>query len=112
MNEARLAQQRREDALDEVLLFVDLAISRSRASRLSEPWLKALIRGTLEAARQELLHLRNDADETLGLPAEHPQYGLHPEERIEGEGGEDIAAPQEESLRLRKSERRLEGAAG
>lgn len=95
MDEARLARQMREDALDEVLLFVDLAISRSRASRFSGPRLKALIRGTLEAARQELLHLRNDAEQIPDLTPEHTQYGLHPGVRSAEEG--NTAAPQEES---------------
>lgn len=97
MNEARLAQQRREDALDEVLLFVDLAINRSRASRFSEPRLKALIRGALEATRQELLHLRNDADQTPHVPLEHPQHSIRPEVRDTEEERGNIAASQGKS---------------
>lgn len=110
MNETRLAQQRREDALDEVLLFVDLAINRSRASRFSEPRLKALIRGTLEAAKQELLHLRNDANQASELPQDYPQYDIHPEVRNTEEKEETSPLRRKEAMQ-EKREQRLVGTA-
>ena len=48
-----------EEELDETISLLDLAIRRSRASKISDPELKGLIRGALEAAKQELAHLKN-----------------------------------------------------
>lgn len=60
---ARVAWQRREQAIDDVLLFIEPAIARARASKHADPELKALIRGSLESVRQELIHLRNSPDQ-------------------------------------------------
>lgn len=55
---AKVDRQRREQAIDDVLVLLEPAIARTRASKHADPELKALIRGALEAARQELIHLR------------------------------------------------------
>jgi len=60
---------RAEEALDETISLLDLAMRRSRASKISDPELKSLIHGALEAARQEISHLKNA---TAGPAAETP----------------------------------------
>lgn len=70
---ARVARQRREQAIDEVLLFIEPAIARTRASKHADPELKALIRGALEAARQELIHLRNVPEQPT-LPRHEDEF--------------------------------------
>lgn len=56
VDETKREREIREDTLKEVLMLLDLAISRSRASRASEGF-RALIRETLTGARQELVRL-------------------------------------------------------
>lgn len=56
MDETKREREIREDTLKEVLMLLDLAISRSRASRASEGF-RALIRESLTGVRQELARL-------------------------------------------------------
>lgn len=58
-----------EESLDETISLLDLAIRRSRASKSSDPELKGLIQGALEAVKQELAHLKNA---TTGHVAQDP----------------------------------------
>ena len=44
----------RQEALEEVTMLLDLAVSRSRGSILLDGRTKELVRGCLEAAKQEL----------------------------------------------------------
>jgi len=64
MGERTIGSERQE-ALGEVTMLLDLAISRSRGSILLDGRTKELVRGCLEAAKQELGHLA----EPYGAPA-------------------------------------------
>lgn len=55
--EIRLVWEIQEDALRDVIGLIDLGISRTRAGKFSDPGLRTLVGGILEATRQELLHL-------------------------------------------------------
>ncbi len=55
--EIRLVWEIQEDALRDVIGLIDLGISRTRAGKFSDPGLKTLVGGILEATRQELLRL-------------------------------------------------------
>ena len=47
----------RTEATKEAFLLLDLAIARSQADRFADDEFKDLIRGALEAAKQEIAHL-------------------------------------------------------
>jgi len=47
----------RTEATKEAILLLELAIARSQANRFADDEFKDLIRGTLEAAKQEITHL-------------------------------------------------------
>lgn len=59
----RVARQIREQTVDDVLVLLDPAIARTRANKYADPRLKALIKGALEAARQELIYLRTSPEQ-------------------------------------------------
>lgn len=47
----------RTEATKEAILLLDLAIARSQADRFADDEFKDLIRGALEATKQEIAHL-------------------------------------------------------
>ena len=62
----------RPEPIREVTELLDLAISRARANRHLDASVKDLVRGALEAARQEITHVGCRADEA---PVRPPQDG-------------------------------------
>lgn len=65
MVESRLA---RRALVDETMSMVELARRRSLVSRVADPELKRLVGSVLEAAMQELLHLREAVDDGASEP--------------------------------------------
>jgi hypothetical protein len=63
----------RQQALGEVTMLLDLAISRSRGSILLDDRTKELVRGCLEAAKQELGQLA----EPYGASASRRRVGVN-----------------------------------
>ena len=77
LNETLLAWEMRIEALKEITPLIDLAIRRSRASTVADPELKNLILGALEAAKQELVHLKN-VTEAEDRPGKHRTTAREP----------------------------------
>jgi hypothetical protein len=63
---AEAISSERQEALGEVTMLLDLAISRSRGSILLDERTKELVRGCLEAAKQELGQLAEPYDAANG----------------------------------------------